>query len=78
MNHEPKNMSTVKKYLSLVKFSHTIFALPFAMIGFMLGVKALQGTGGPAVWRSAGRTAGLREYSQRGVFQAASGHGWTD
>ena len=31
-------MSTVKKYLSLVKFSHTIFALPFAMIGFFLGV----------------------------------------
>lgn len=31
-------MSTVKHYLSLVKFSHTIFALPFAMIGFFLGV----------------------------------------
>ncbi|MEO7530045.1 MAG: UbiA family prenyltransferase, partial [Sediminibacterium sp.] len=30
-------MSTVKKYVSLVKFSHTIFALPFAMIGFALG-----------------------------------------
>lgn len=30
-------MSTVKQYLSLVKFSHTIFALPFAMIGFALG-----------------------------------------
>jgi 4-hydroxybenzoate polyprenyltransferase len=29
-------MSTVKKYLSLVKFSHTIFAMPFALIGFML------------------------------------------
>lgn len=29
-------MSTVKKYLSLIKFSHTIFAMPFAMIGFML------------------------------------------
>ncbi len=26
------------KYLSLVKFSHTIFALPFAMIGFALAV----------------------------------------
>jgi len=32
-------MSTVKNYLSLVKFSHTIFAMPFAMIGFFLGVK---------------------------------------
>ncbi|MBA4140294.1 MAG: UbiA family prenyltransferase [Segetibacter sp.] len=31
-------MNTVKKYLSLVKFSHTIFAMPFAMIGFFLGV----------------------------------------
>ncbi len=31
-------MPTVKNYLSLVKFSHTIFALPFAMIGFFLGL----------------------------------------
>ena len=28
----------IKKYLSLIKFSHTIFAMPFAMIGFVLGV----------------------------------------
>jgi 4-hydroxybenzoate polyprenyltransferase len=28
----------LKKYLSLVKFSHTIFAMPFAMIGFFLAV----------------------------------------
>ena len=33
-------MSVVKNYLSLVKFSHTIFALPFAIIGFVLGVRA--------------------------------------
>ncbi len=31
-------MSSLKNYLSLVKFSHTIFALPFAIIGFFLGV----------------------------------------
>lgn len=31
-------MSTVKNYLSLIKFSHTIFAMPFAMIGFFLAV----------------------------------------
>lgn len=31
-------MSNIKKYLSLVKFSHTIFAMPFAIIGFFLGV----------------------------------------
>jgi 4-hydroxybenzoate polyprenyltransferase len=34
-------MSGVKNYLSLVKFSHTIFALPFAFIGFMLGAQYL-------------------------------------
>jgi len=33
-------MKTVKSYLSLIKFSHTIFAMPFAMIGFFLGVFA--------------------------------------
>jgi 4-hydroxybenzoate polyprenyltransferase len=32
-------MSTIKNYLSLVKFSHTIFAMPFALIGFCLGIK---------------------------------------
>ena len=31
-------MSTVKNYLSLIKFSHTIFAMPFALIGFFLGL----------------------------------------
>ena len=28
----------MKSYLSLIKFSHTIFALPFALLGFFLGV----------------------------------------
>ncbi len=32
-------MATVKSYLSLIKFSHTIFALPFALIGFCLAAK---------------------------------------
>lgn len=32
-------MSSVKNYLSLVKFSHTIFAMPFALIGFFLAFK---------------------------------------
>lgn len=30
----------MKDYLSLVKFSHTIFALPFALVGYFLGVNA--------------------------------------
>jgi 4-hydroxybenzoate polyprenyltransferase len=32
-------MSAIKKYLSLVTFSHTIFALPFACIGFVLALR---------------------------------------
>ncbi|MCD6017638.1 MAG: putative 4-hydroxybenzoate polyprenyltransferase [Bacteroidetes bacterium] len=32
-------MSDIKHYLSLVKFSHTIFALPFACIGFTLALR---------------------------------------
>lgn len=35
-------MSTVKNYLSLIKFSHTIFAMPFAMIGFFLGLNTFK------------------------------------
>jgi len=33
-------MSTVKNYLSLIKFSHTIFAMPFALIGFFLAISS--------------------------------------
>src|SRR5690349_20849792 len=29
----------MKKYFSLITFSHTIFALPFAIIGFVLALK---------------------------------------
>lgn len=29
----------MKSYLSLVKFSHTIFAMPFALIGFFLAIR---------------------------------------
>ena len=32
-------MTAVQKYLSLIKFSHTIFAMPFAMIGFFLAMR---------------------------------------
>ena len=31
-------MKRIKFYFSLVKFSHTIFAMPFAVIGFFLGL----------------------------------------
>ena len=32
-------MTTIKKYLSMVKFAHSIFAMPFAFIGFFLALK---------------------------------------
>jgi 4-hydroxybenzoate polyprenyltransferase len=32
-------MASLKAYLSLIKFSHTVFALPFAVIGFCIGLK---------------------------------------
>jgi 4-hydroxybenzoate polyprenyltransferase len=31
-------LRTIKDYFSLVKFSHTVFAMPFALIGFSLAV----------------------------------------
>jgi len=33
-----KISNPINKYFSLVKFSHTVFAMPFAMIGFALGI----------------------------------------
>ena len=36
--------SAVSKYLSLVKFSHTIFALPFAVIGFLIAIYSTDAT----------------------------------
>lgn len=35
-------MTKVKNYLSLIKFSHTIFAMPFALIGFFTGIFSFQ------------------------------------
>lgn len=32
-------MVQIKNYLSMVKFSHSIFAMPFAILGFFLGVR---------------------------------------
>ena len=31
-------LRSIKDYFSLVKFSHTVFAMPFALIGFSLAV----------------------------------------
>jgi len=37
----------VKNYLSLIKFSHTIFAMPFAIVGFFLAIES----GGSFSWQ---------------------------
>ena len=43
-------MSTVKSYLSLIKFSHTIFAMPFALIGFFVGLESGNTSFGAGLW----------------------------
>jgi 4-hydroxybenzoate polyprenyltransferase len=34
-------VKSIKNYLSLVTFAHTVFAMPFAIIGFSLGLRAV-------------------------------------
>jgi 4-hydroxybenzoate polyprenyltransferase len=36
-----KEMNSVKNYLSLVTFAHTVFAMPFALIGFFIGLREM-------------------------------------
>lgn len=38
VNTTASPLTGIKNYLSLVKFSHTVFALPFALIGFVLAI----------------------------------------
>ena len=54
-------MTTVKNYLSLIKFSHTIFAMPFALIGFFLGI--LKGMPARNLNDQAGWGRGLTNYT---------------
>jgi 4-hydroxybenzoate polyprenyltransferase len=56
-------MSTVKNYLSLIRFSHTIFAMPFAMIGFFLGLVSLHGEAGIGQWNLARAVGGWHVHS---------------
>ena len=37
-------MSSIKNYLSLIKFSHTIFAMPFCTYWFFLGISHTNGS----------------------------------
>jgi len=44
-------MKKINNYLSLIKFSHTIFAMPFALLGFFMGVFHLN-TNGEKGWQT--------------------------
>jgi 4-hydroxybenzoate polyprenyltransferase len=59
-------MVKVKNYLSLIKFSHTIFAMPFALIGFFLAVNSFVSLSGVQL--------GLPYPGEIPVFYS----GWTD
>jgi 4-hydroxybenzoate polyprenyltransferase len=41
---KPSALRRAGHYLSLIKFSHTVFALPFALIGFTLGLLSSEGS----------------------------------
>jgi 4-hydroxybenzoate polyprenyltransferase len=59
-------MAAVKNYLSLIKFSHTIFAMPFALIGFFLAVNSFVSFSGIQI--------GLPYPGEKNIFYS----GWKD
>jgi 4-hydroxybenzoate polyprenyltransferase len=46
----PRPLERARTYLELVKFEHTIFALPFAYAGMLFASKTQFGTGWPGFW----------------------------
>jgi 4-hydroxybenzoate polyprenyltransferase len=70
-------MSRIKNYLSLIKFSHTLFAMPFALIGFFLGISPLLFSNWKSSslpdWHNTVVTAGFK-YSQD--FRHYPQNGW--
>ena len=49
MSASPSVRPGLKTYLALVKFEHTIFALPFAYAGMLLAAYQLSGSGWPGL-----------------------------
>ena len=49
MNPEAKKSSRIKIVLEMIKFEHSVFALPFALVGALLGARATHG--GWPTWR---------------------------
>jgi 4-hydroxybenzoate polyprenyltransferase len=50
MSTAVRGLPAFRVYLEMIKFEHSIFALPFAMIGMMWGSKAELGTPWPGWW----------------------------
>ena len=44
-----KFLPYIQHYLRLIKFTHTIFAMPFALIGFSLGIQDQLGSTNPSL-----------------------------
>ena len=44
-----KFLPYIQHYLRLIKFTHTIFAMPFALIGFSLGIQDLLSSNEPSL-----------------------------
>ena len=54
MRVQGSGLSRVKDFLELIKFEHTIFALPFAYVGMLLAASVLPRTGYPSGWSTWG------------------------
>ena len=44
-------MNRIQTYLSFVRFSHSVFALPFALTGALLALRSYPATSGEIAWR---------------------------
>ncbi|HSI71851.1 MAG TPA: 4-hydroxybenzoate octaprenyltransferase [Fimbriimonas sp.] len=50
MSTAVRGLPAFRAYLEMIKFEHSIFALPFAMIGMMWGSRAVLGSPWPGWW----------------------------
>ena len=73
-------LSLPRRFASLVKLEHTVFALPFAYVGAFLAVDGFPGVG-PTVWLTlamvGARTLamGLESAHRRGARRSKPAHG---
>jgi 4-hydroxybenzoate polyprenyltransferase len=51
MSQAIKGLRSLRVYLDMIKIEHSIFALPFAMIGMMWGSNSVSGSAWPGWWK---------------------------